>query len=318
MVKVFFSYSREDEALRAALETHLAPLKRDGAINTWHDQRIAPGDELHVAISSQLETADIILFLVSADFLASDYCCDVEVPKAMERHQRGEVRVIPVILRPCDWTTAPFRHLKAVPKDGTPVTDFPKADDAFLQVAKAVRMAATELEKQPRQQHDTAPASPSTAATPSLVPTPRSPNLHIKHQFTDHDRHTFLQESFDYIADYFEGSLTELKKRHPEVQASFRRIDANRFTAVAYVHGAEASRCVVQLGSTAFARSITYSYGHLGDGSYNESLDVADDGHILFLKPLGMLFGTSQSKERLSKHKGAEFLWTMFMDRLQQ
>lgn len=89
-------------------------------ITTWHDRRIAPGEDLHGQIDDHLNTADIVLLLVT-DFLASDYCYDVEMNRAMERHERGEARVIPVILRPCDWHGAPFGRLLAVPPDGKPV-----------------------------------------------------------------------------------------------------------------------------------------------------------------------------------------------------
>src|SRR5688572_26894423 len=92
---VFFSYYHKDEELRDRLETHLAMLKRDGTIETWHDRRITAGDEFAGVIDEQLEIADLILLLVSADFLNSRYCYDVELKRAMERHTAGEARVIP-------------------------------------------------------------------------------------------------------------------------------------------------------------------------------------------------------------------------------
>ncbi|MCP3962733.1 MAG: toll/interleukin-1 receptor domain-containing protein [bacterium] len=99
-LNVFLSYSHEDEKLREELETHLAPLKRGGQIRTWHDRRIPPGDEWAGEIDDNLELADVVLLLVSPPFIASDYCWDVEVKRATERHEAGEARVIPVILRP--------------------------------------------------------------------------------------------------------------------------------------------------------------------------------------------------------------------------
>ena len=90
MITVFFSYAHHDEALRNELEKHLAMLKRQGVIDTWHDRRIDAGQDVHAEISEYLGKADIILLLVSADFLASDYCYDIEMRRALERHQRGE------------------------------------------------------------------------------------------------------------------------------------------------------------------------------------------------------------------------------------
>ncbi|MES9969977.1 MAG: toll/interleukin-1 receptor domain-containing protein, partial [Candidatus Thiodiazotropha sp.] len=102
MVEVFFSYSHQDEGLRNELEIHLSLLRRQGAIDIWSDHRIGPGEELGGEIDRHLESADIILLLVSPNFLNSDYCYDIEMKRAMERHEHGETRVIPVILRPCD------------------------------------------------------------------------------------------------------------------------------------------------------------------------------------------------------------------------
>src|SRR5437016_3708622 len=96
-VSVFYSYAHQDEALRQQLETHLSLLRRQGLISEWHDREILPGAEWGREIDEHLETASIILLLISADFLASDYCYDKEMTRALERHQRGEVRVIPII-----------------------------------------------------------------------------------------------------------------------------------------------------------------------------------------------------------------------------
>src|SRR4051812_25942213 len=99
MALVFFSYSHADEALRDELEKHLKILQRQGIIEMWHDRRIGAGSELHGEIDENLNSADIILLLVSADFLNSDYCHDVEMKQAIKRHNNGEAIVIPVILR---------------------------------------------------------------------------------------------------------------------------------------------------------------------------------------------------------------------------
>ena len=107
MAHVFFPCSHADEALRNELQKHLTGLRRDGVITIRHDRRIGPGEDLHGQIDDQLDCADIVLLLVSADFLASDYRYDVETMRAMQRHERGAARVIPVILRPCDWHRTP-------------------------------------------------------------------------------------------------------------------------------------------------------------------------------------------------------------------
>ena len=227
MATLFFSYSHKDEALRDQLETHLAMLKRQGVISTWHDRRLVAGDDIDAGISNELEHADIILLLVSADFLASDYCYGREMTRALERHRSGAARVIPVILRPCDWHQAPFGTLLASPTDGRPVTKFPDPDDAFLEITKAIRTAAGP--------HAPADGLPIQASPEVRAPNagPRSSNLRMRKTFTERDRDQFLDQSFEYVARFFENSLGELEARSPGLETTFKRIDATRFTAAA-------------------------------------------------------------------------------------
>ncbi len=130
MVRLFYSYSHKDETLRNELETHLKLLQRQGLIDTWHDRKIEAGEEWKRKIDENLERADIILLLVSADFIASDYCYEIEMKRALERHEKGEARVIPVILRDCKWNSTPFAKLQALPKDGKAVKKWPDKDTA--------------------------------------------------------------------------------------------------------------------------------------------------------------------------------------------
>lgn len=143
-IDVFFSYAHEDEELRVEMEKHLTILKREGIIRSWHDRDIKAGDEWKKVIDEHLETARIILLLVSADFLASDYAYEVEMKRALERHENGEARVIPVILRPVEWQGAPFSKLQALPRDARPVTSWANRDEAFRSVAEGIRRVVTE------------------------------------------------------------------------------------------------------------------------------------------------------------------------------
>lgn len=119
---VFCSYSQKDEKLRAQVATGLAGLVREGLIReAWYDRKTTPGEEWANAIDRNLEESDIILFLVSANFIASDYCMGIEVVRAMARHEKGDARVIPIILEPCDWKVAPFDGLQALRLGGQPL-----------------------------------------------------------------------------------------------------------------------------------------------------------------------------------------------------
>jgi hypothetical protein len=148
-IEVFFSYAHRDEALRNDLAEHLRLLERQGIITGWHDRRITGGTEWAGAIDDHLRTAQIILLLISSSFVSSDYCYDVELRLALERHEAGVARVIPVILRPVDWHSAPFGKLQALPKDGRPVTRWRNRDDAFLDVARGIRAVAEEMAANP-------------------------------------------------------------------------------------------------------------------------------------------------------------------------
>ena len=143
--RLFYSYSHKDEALRDELEKHLSLLRREGMIEQWHDRRIAAGQEWEGEIDENLAAAHVVLLLVSADFIASDYCFDIEMKTAMQRHEAEEAIVIPVILRPCDWHTAPFGKLLALPKYGKAATSWSNQDEAFTDVAGGIREAIGRL-----------------------------------------------------------------------------------------------------------------------------------------------------------------------------
>jgi hypothetical protein len=144
-VLLFYSYSHRDERYRQRLEKHLAPLKREGVVADWRDREITAGTDWAKEISKHLEAADIILLLISADFIASDFCWSKEMSRALDRHALGGARVIPVIVQPVDWSGAPFGKLQALPKDGKPVTLWSNKEAAWVDVARGIRKAAGEV-----------------------------------------------------------------------------------------------------------------------------------------------------------------------------
>src|SRR5262249_37815451 len=118
-VGLFYSYSHRDERLRARLEEALAVLHRTGVVESWSDRRITAGTQIDTRLTAETTRANVILFLVSPSFVASDYCWGTEVQEAMRRVRDGRARVIPVILRPIDgWQSLPFGRLLALPSDG--------------------------------------------------------------------------------------------------------------------------------------------------------------------------------------------------------
>jgi hypothetical protein len=226
MVSLFFSYSHQDEQLRDQLERHLAMLKEQGLIEIWHDRRIVAGVDLDQIIDENLERSQIIVLLVSPDFLSSSYCYGVEVKKALELHHRGVCRVIPVILRPCDWLNSPLGKLRASPRDGKPVTTWTNTDEALLDVTRDIRAAVSVLVPASNRSRQTA-AEPAVHVAPTLASNgPRSSNLRIRKEFSDVEKDRFGRDGFEYITRFFKNSLDELASRNTDIDAHFEQIDS--------------------------------------------------------------------------------------------
>ncbi|GMV31904.1 MAG: hypothetical protein AMXMBFR59_40290 [Rhodanobacteraceae bacterium] len=172
--KLFISYAHEDEAYKNKLLSHLTMLKREGLIEPWNDRTIMAGDDFSAAIDGELAKADIILLLVSANFIQSAYCYSREMTRAMDLHSNGLARVIPVIVRPCDWHKSPFGHLTAAPRDGKPITTWSNDDEAYLDVANQVRRAAHKAGAQPPEPAIPLPMPPAPAFRPRSRPSART------------------------------------------------------------------------------------------------------------------------------------------------
>jgi TIR domain len=177
-IEIFISYSHKDERWRAQLDTHLSGLRRQNVIDEWHDRCIGAGQEWAGAIDEHLNRAAVILLLISADFIASNYCYDLEMTRALERHDAGDARVIPVILRAVEWYGAPFGKLNALPKDGKPVKSWRDKDEAFAHIARGVRKVAEELRARPAPSPGAAGRSESQRLPPIWnVPFIRNPQF---------------------------------------------------------------------------------------------------------------------------------------------
>lgn len=317
MITLVFSYSHADEELRNELEKHLSPLKRMGRIDTWHDRRIVPGEEFEDQIDHYFSTADIILLLISSDFINSDYCYQIEMTNALQRHQRGEAVVIPVILRPCAWCQLPFGKLLAATVDGKPIVQFPSFDEGFVQVVDAVSRALDKLmAKAPQAVQAQQPGR--TKAVDATVnigrSTPRSSNLAIPKRFTDLDRDRACRDGFDYLARFFENSLEELKKRNEGLEADFHRRDADAFACSIYRHGSKVCHCGIWRNARGMSGDICYSQSGISQNSYNESMSIAENGQLIGFRPLmgGHMLGT-QRDQLLTDEGMAEHFWEMFL-----
>ncbi len=142
---VFYSYSHHDEPLMAELDGQLSGMRSEGRIKTFWDRNIGPGREWHSEITEELQDADVILFLVSDDFLASRYCQQVELPAAIEMHNQSLVRAVPIILRPCEWQGTPLGRLQAIPRNGRPVTEWVDRNEAWVEIIRGIQTAIDEV-----------------------------------------------------------------------------------------------------------------------------------------------------------------------------
>ncbi len=321
MASVFFSYSHKDEALRDQLEAHLALLKNQGLIDAWYDRRIIAGDDVDDAIFSNLETADIILLLVSSDFISSPYCYSREMTRAMERHNAGEARVIPVILRHCEWKSAPFGKLTAAPRDGKPIMAWPDRDEALTDVAKQVRRAVEAVGinaiSKPIARTSVAATALSEEFALKTASLPRSSNLRLKKEFTEKDSDDFLRSTFEFVCKFFEGSVNAIGERNPDVKGTFDRIDTRRMAAIMYRNGKKIAECSVRFEGLGRISGIAFSYdASAAHGSYNEMLSVEKSDQYLYFKSMGMAWNSSRDKH-LSQEGVAEFLWELFIKRAQ-
>lgn len=319
MASVFFSYSHKDEGLRDQLEAHLALLKNQGVITAWYDRRIIAGDEVDEAIFSKLETADIILLLVSSDFISSPYCYSREMKRAMELHEAGQARVIPVILRHCMWHGAPFGKLMAAPCDGRPITSWPDKDEALAdvakEVAKAVEAKGALAATLPVKAKALFAAQPS-AGTEAVKP--RSSNLRLKKEFTEKDRDDFLRSTFDFVCRFFEGSVEAISERNSDVTGTFERIDSRKMAAVLYRGGKKIAECSIRQEGLSRNNGIAFSHDASGShGSFNEMLSVEADEQSLYLKSIGMAWNGGGREKHLSQEGAAELYWDLFIKNAQ-
>lgn len=324
MVNVFISYSHADDELRDELDKHLKALQRQGLVEFWHDRRIVAGEEWNQKIDSHLLNDEIVLLLISADFIASDFCYNIEMQTALQRHSKGEAIVIPVILRDCDWHSLPFGKLQAATKDGKAVKNYTSLDTAFTEIIGSIKEAIKQLNSTPQLQ---APVIPNKIVQNSSLRcsadiNPRSSNLAIKREFTQLQIDQFIIDTYQFIAKFFNNSLVELKQRNSDVQLGFmfNEIDSQSFESSIYVDGNRSSYATIFTGKN-FREGLFYSSTPLTRGSnvsYNDFLTINNKGNTLSLQTSGLSIMRGQSQENLTQEGAAEYLWSIFITPLQR
>ncbi|TDL74113.1 toll/interleukin-1 receptor domain-containing protein [Palleronia sediminis] len=304
-MKAFISYSHRDSGALERLHVHLASLKREGRIEAWYDRDILAGDELDAEVKEQLESCELFLLLVSPDFLASDYCVETEMNRALERHDARHARVVPIIIEPCDWAASRLRALKALPQDGKPISEWTNQNLAYLNVIQELRRI---LDHEPPASlpGSSAPAALDGDGVEQSAPERR---YRVRREFDDIDKAEYREAAFKAIKSYFQSAVQELNSVEG-LRGRFTDLSETSFGCV-----------IVNRGLGRGTAHLTVHGGrgkhHFGDVYYSFSEDAAEntangwfsveaDEYELHLK--GSI-GFSHNERRMNPETAAETLW---------
>lgn len=306
-MKVFVSYSHKDEAALGRLHTHLAVLRREGRIDEWFDREILAGREIDAEVAERLEFSGLFLLLVSPDFLASDYCVEREMERALDRHLSGDARVVPIILEPCDWTSTPLRKLKALPHDGKPVSDWTNENNAYLNVVKELRRVL---------EAEGVPQITGQQEARGQLGTTRLPShrYRVKRDFDGIDRSDFREAAFGVIRDYFQPAIAEIDVI-ADLRGRFVSLSATSFSCTivnrARAHGTAHITVHGRSENMGFG-DISYSFAeNARPNTANGMLTIEADEYELYLRSI-LGFGLG-CQERLTPETAAEQLWKDFL-----
>ncbi len=305
-MRAFISYSHHDKAALDRLHVHLKNLTRGGHIETWYDRDILAGSDLNAEIERELEAADLFLLLVSPDFIASDYCVEREMARALERHAVGKARVVPIILEECDWKAmGELRQLKAVPTDGKAISEWASANTAYLNVVQELRRII---------EAEGLTAAAARAAPEQAAMRPSLPRYRAKRQFDQIDRGDFRDAAFVTIKDYFRRAALEIDSIDG-LRSRFVDRGATSFgaTVVNGGHRNGTAHITVHCRNSQVALGdIYYSFSeNAGANTANGGFNVSADDYEQFLIQTMNTF--AKADERLTPERAAEVLWNEFI-----
>lgn len=307
-VTAFISYSHADAAALERLHKHLVMLRRDSIIEAWTDHEILPGDSLDGIIKSSLENSALFLALVSPDYLASNYCYEKEFQHALALMKAGRLRIVPIIVEPCDWQNSPLGQLLALPKDGKPVSEWINANTAYLDVVRGLRKILTAA----------SPTSTTEVKKASGDAPPR--RVRVKQDFDSIQKAEFADRAYEIIRDYFEASCKELTDiGEGTLKAKFEVMDVTAFTCTVVNRAKQSGEAHITIrnskGGGGFFGDINYVYErHAPGNKSNGHVGVAADDYSLYLT----LNNFSSGRSRAAKHSAeqvADRLWSDLVSR---
>lgn len=304
-MRAFLSYSHKDKWALERLHIHLAVLRREGKITEWFDREILAGGEVDKEISAQLEECDVFLPLVSADFLASNYCYEKEMGRAIRRHKDGAMRIVPVIVEPCDWKSSPLLPFKALPRDGKPITEWTNQNNAFLDIVEELRRL---IKPKPV---DTAHKDSTQINT---APSTRGRKYRQKRDFDVIDKSEFQRAAFETMRNCFQAFVAEINGIDG-MKARLEGIGSQGFTCtvlnLAIERGIAHITVHAQSGGIGLG-DIYYSFSeNAPTNTANGGFNIVSDEYGLFLQ--AFTFARPDTDEKLSPQSAAEGLWIEFL-----
>ena len=309
MSKAFISYSHRDEKALERLHTHLAMLRRENLIISWYDREILAGGEIDRDVSSNLADSDLFLALVSPDFLASNYCYEREMEVALKRHQDSSLRIIPIILEPCDWKSSPLGQIKALPKDGKPISLWTNENVAYLDIVTELRRL-TEHHEEDRQ------VSNKLERSKSSENTRQSRRYRIKKEFDSIDRDDFRRQAFSVIEEYFRRSIGELNEIGDPIRARFEKIDDSTFSCTVLNKAArnKEAHITIRSGDDGLfgGDTISYSFSRRSMNSANGFVQIEANEYELYLKMDGLSLRRTRTDKPMTSEQSADVLWREF------
>lgn len=305
-MKAFLSYSHKDKWALERLHTHLAQLQREEKISAWYDREILAGSDVDIEIDQRLSDCNLFIALISADFLSSDYCYNTEMNTAIQRHEEGSLRIVPLIVTPCDWLSSPISKFKAVPLDGKPITEWRNQDSAFLDII-------TELRRLVSPNQETTGSKPeSTNLTNNHE---RKSRYKVERTFDEIDIAAFRESAFAVFKRYFEEAISEVGMIDG-IRSHFADGGPSNFSCIIVnnmnQHGTAHINVRTKTHSQFFG-DISYSFSDRPDpNSSSGEFAIESDGFNLYLKAGLQVF--SDSNEKLTPETAAESLWSDFMN----
>jgi hypothetical protein len=304
-VRAFISYSHADDKVLDRLHKHLAMLQREQLLSAWSDHAILPGSPIGQTIDAQLEECGLFLALVSPDYLASRYCYDKEFDRALELFKAGRMRIVPVILEPCDWLASPLSEYMALPKNGKPISEWTNANNAYLDIVTGLRR----LLQAPAARSD----QPRAEATDGAIGIRK---LKLQRDFDSIQKAEFADGAFEVIRDYFQKASAELMQASDDLRTRVQDMGPTAFT-VSLVNRAKLRQGESHITVHNHKRrngfgDITYSYeAHAPDNTSHGAIRVEADDYNLFLNVDGYMGGRNGTK--YTAERAAEWLWNEYV-----